>query len=107
MTPDTTKRTSNPLIPSPRIPKSVEVINKADAQWGSVFAAQERRAITLIPTAKRNAATWLPFTSISTLSFPLRFAELVGEPEPLKNSGGQVCAHWPEQADCVAESGVK
>src|SRR5947209_18090476 len=57
MTPEMTKRMSKPLTTNPRIPTIVEVINKANAQRGSVFAAQEHMARMLIPTAKRNAAT--------------------------------------------------
>src|SRR5947209_15388286 len=57
MIPEMTKRMSKPLTTNPRIPTIVEAINKADTQRGSVFAAQERMARTLIPTAKRNAAT--------------------------------------------------
>jgi len=53
MTPEMTKRMSKPLTTNPRIPTIVEVINKADVQWGSMFAAQERMARTLIPTANQ------------------------------------------------------
>src|SRR5438046_60679 len=57
MTPETTKRRSKPLTANPRIPTTVEVTNKANTQRGNVFAAQEHMARTLIPSAKRNAAT--------------------------------------------------
>src|SRR5215467_1212767 len=57
MTPEMTKRMSKPLTTYPRIPTIVEVINKANAHRGSVFAAQERMARMLIPTPKRNAIT--------------------------------------------------
>ena len=45
--------------------------------------------------------------SVCAVSFPDSVPELVGEPEPVKRSGGQVLAQPPVQAAVVAVSGVK
>jgi len=49
----------------------------------------------------------LPFASVTTLKVPERGVALVGEPELVKSSGGQIPAHVPVQAAFVAVSGLK
>ena len=54
-------------------------------------------------------STWLPFASACTLNVPDSILELVGEPVPVKRSGGHMLVQLPVpvQAAVVAVSGVK